>query len=624
MAVRNRKISVKRLLDLILGGRTAGMEKEINKELQEKYSRIIRKLTEASSNFREFITENTPAVYIVDCQDIAQTIVSFFPKKATKKEYGTLNKVEATYGGKERVLQMFQETVINEGEDVDIVDIVYAAMQEPGTVNDLADALYKSLNEGTSSIVKNTGAISGIGFDEGPRRQALEKNSFRKVFYDQINGIYRQYIKDVADIMNSRGTGDFEYSKIELKGIELGKKLREKLQSISTFIATDKVVKLPNSLSVVVVANSFKAAVDAVNKNLEAALLVFLSNKNTLIIRAIREGGSKGTGLKFGDLINAGHTAAFIKGTSGKELLGVNMPSAQVAQQTLNMQEAQDLEIELGNLYADINYDVEFLSSFGRRASGGLIDLQFAIAISMPAALNTKKLNAAERAIVKKYETNIKNAILKKFQDKKGTVQKAFVENIPNSSASPSLLENIKTGLMQALMGKEYTAQSSSKNNVKQRLVSATSSTKTSRSLNTKTKGGSTPRSKSVNIKYSSGSKKYPPKTSSMINLASLLNLINSQLLEQIKRNMGTGNRRDVLNYQTGRFASSAKVERLSESRQGMLTAFYSYMKNPYSTFSQGGRQQNPRSRDPKLLISKSIRELAGAQVANRMRAVNV
>jgi hypothetical protein len=103
-----------------------------------------------------------------------------------------------------------------------------------------------------------------------------------------------------------------------------------------------------------------------------------------------------------------------------------------------------------------------------------------------------------------------------------------------------------------------------------------------------------------------------------------LLNLINSDLHDQIKRNMGTGNRRDVLNYRTGRFASSAKVERLSESRQGMLTAFYSYMKNPYSTFSQGGRQQNPRSRDPKLLISKSIRELAGAQVANRMRAVNV
>jgi hypothetical protein len=87
---------------------------------------------------------------------------------------------------------------------------------------------------------------------------------------------------------------------------------------------------------------------------------------------------------------------------------------------------------------------------------------------------------------------------------------------------------------------------------------------------------------------------------------------------------MGTGNRRDVLNYQTGRFANSVKVERLSESREGMITAFYSYMKNPYATFSKGGRQERPLTRDPKLLIAKSIREIAQTAVANRMRAVNV
>ena len=110
----------------------------------------------------------------------------------------------------------------------------------------------------------------------------------------------------------------------------------------------------------------------------------------------------------------------------------------------------------------------------------------------------------------------------------------------------------------------------------------------------------------------------------SVINLPMLMMQINSNLHDQIKRNMGTGNRRDVLNYRTGRFAESAKVERLSESRQGMITAFYSYMKNPYATFSRGGRQERPFSRDPKLLISKSIRELAGSMVANRMRAVNV
>lgn len=106
------------------------------------------------------------------------------------------------------------------------------------------------------------------------------------------------------------------------------------------------------------------------------------------------------------------------------------------------------------------------------------------------------------------------------------------------------------------------------------------------------------------------------------LNLSNLQNLINSQLQDVISANMGDGNRRDILNYRTGRLASSAKVERLSESREGMITAFYTYMKNPYATFSQGGKQSSPGTRDPKLLIAKSIREIAQQQVANRMRAV--
>jgi hypothetical protein len=87
---------------------------------------------------------------------------------------------------------------------------------------------------------------------------------------------------------------------------------------------------------------------------------------------------------------------------------------------------------------------------------------------------------------------------------------------------------------------------------------------------------------------------------------------------------MGAGNSRAILNLRTGRLAESVQVERLSESRAGMITAFYSYMKNPYATFSDGGRQSSPRSRDPKLLISKSIREIAAQQVGNRLRAVNI
>lgn len=108
------------------------------------------------------------------------------------------------------------------------------------------------------------------------------------------------------------------------------------------------------------------------------------------------------------------------------------------------------------------------------------------------------------------------------------------------------------------------------------------------------------------------------------VSLVSLQNLINTHLQDVIAANMGNGDRKDVLNYRTGRLAGSAKVERMSQSRAGMITAFYSYMQNPYATFSDGGAQQNPKSRDPKLLIATAIREIAATKVANRMRAVLV
>lgn len=104
--------------------------------------------------------------------------------------------------------------------------------------------------------------------------------------------------------------------------------------------------------------------------------------------------------------------------------------------------------------------------------------------------------------------------------------------------------------------------------------------------------------------------------------LTSLQSLLDSVLVDRVKQNMGTGDRRDILNLRSGRFAESVKVERLSQSREGMITAFYTYMKNPYATFSIGGKQESPKSRDPKLLIAKSIRDVAATKVANRLKAV--
>ena len=106
--------------------------------------------------------------------------------------------------------------------------------------------------------------------------------------------------------------------------------------------------------------------------------------------------------------------------------------------------------------------------------------------------------------------------------------------------------------------------------------------------------------------------------------LVNLQSLINDSLQNVISANMGNGSSRNTLNYQTGRFAASVNVERMSQSREGMITAFYSYMKNPYQTFEPGYKQGSPKTRDPKLLIAKSIREIAATKVGNRLRAVSV
>lgn len=184
-----------------------------------------------------------------------------------------------------------------------------------------------------------------------------------------------------------------------------------------------------------------------------------------------------------------------------------------------------------------------------------------------------------------------------------------------NGQFSRTLLQEIDHRINSILKGDDFNPSSSSKKPLKINVP-------TNKIVNT---GVVTPRAKSV--KKSTGSRRTVSTAAvskSILNLSSLLLRINGLLEQQISKNMGTGGSTDVLNYRSGRFAKGVKVEKLSESRQGMITAFYSYMKNPYATFSQGGRQALPASRDPKLLIAKSIREIAQTMVTNRLRAVNV
>lgn len=140
------------------------------------------------------------------------------------------------------------------------------------------------------------------------------------------------------------------------------------------------------------------------------------------------------------------------------------------------------------------------------------------------------------------------------------------------------------------------------------------------------------PRDTSLNIKVKSkartavsgGSGFVTVKDKATTPLVNLESILRAAINQQVARNMGNGSESRILNYRTGRLAESVTIDRVSESRQGMISVFYNYMKNPYATFSEGGRQQSPKTRDPKALISKSIRELAAPIVGNRLRSVLV
>jgi hypothetical protein len=215
---------------------------------------------------------------------------------------------------------------------------------------------------------------------------------------------------------------------------------------------------------------------------------------------------------------------------------------------------------------------------------------------------------------------------INKFFRKRAT-EDSFIQKLIQSKGSPSVIDLIAKEIAETIKhGKSITR--------KQYSVPKTKVSRESIKIETKLFSAAIAENiKKINklkasllkaVELAKKSEKLQARPEQQLNLSNLENLLNNNLVRQVKSNMGTGASRTVLNLRTGRFAESVKVERVSESKAGMITAFYSYMKNPYATFSQGGAQSQPTSRDPKLLIAKSIREIASQQVANRLRSVAI
>jgi hypothetical protein len=103
------------------------------------------------------------------------------------------------------------------------------------------------------------------------------------------------------------------------------------------------------------------------------------------------------------------------------------------------------------------------------------------------------------------------------------------------------------------------------------------------------------------------------------LDLQSQLEIINFNLHDYIRRNMGQGNAPKRLNYRTGRFARSAEILSLLPTRKGSIDATITYLRNPYDVFLPGGRLHN-ELRDPRKLIGKSVRQILTEKLNQRLR----
>ena len=85
-----------------------------------------------------------------------------------------------------------------------------------------------------------------------------------------------------------------------------------------------------------------------------------------------------------------------------------------------------------------------------------------------------------------------------------------------------------------------------------------------------------------------------------------LRNLLNEMLPQMVASKMTS----PALQFRTGRFANSARVENVDVGPRGGIGIDYTYMRDPYETFEPGNKQGSVQ-RDPRKIIGASIRELA-------------
>lgn len=592
-------------------------QKKLDSNLREQYDSLIPNIHVIESTL--LINQIIAAIKmyffrIIEDKSINLSRKIFAINKPIRNLPGTVVTKDVNYTVAE-ILELLSDKPTK--QDFNITDPRY--LEDP-RVQEVIEANYKAAINvydyylKFSKYIDSQSFINGIGNVVLKTLENLVKNT--PIVENGLNFLTSMF----DDIPMANNTVNFDDPKIQRQiGVNIGKAINTSIGKNSTKRLHPNDIGLPDNGSyIILISSSFEATVtflkDKIYSNIESYLVSELrKNKYTV----------KGGSVSLASLLNAGHSALSQVDDITFSKIAVNSPAMATILRNLGkgMPSAKDAarKVKVDQLRAAAQI---FRRDSTLHENRIVIDKQFNSGKGTPLDLylmiGGTITQAEDFNINQSRGREIENPLVKKLSDPK---------TLMNGSMSRTMLEFIRDSIAGKLVGIEISSEKAKK--------TATSRVVTSKVVLNTNKvssilSGSKKATSKLNATITNPSVAFPnikrptkpnlPKVSgSTADLSKLLVILNSQLKQQIQRNM----RKPALQNRTGRFAQSAKVERLSESRQGMITAFYSYMKSPYQTFEPGFKQGS-EARNPKTLISKSIREIAASIVGNRLRAVRV
>ena len=232
------------------------------------------------------------------------------------------------------------------------------------------------------------------------------------------------------------------------------------------------------------------------------------------------------------------------------------------------------------------------VSTYAKKEAGNLIK-QFTttLKVSEESAFRNQGDSSREKAVLNALSKEVETYLLRRTN--------LFTTKTSSSALEVAMSSLTDTAKKSGAKVSNIKKASSSKSSAQSKITGKTTASSSKESL----KGN----------KISVGKKESIP---SATNWASLINIINRKLPDQVAANMGAPG----LVYRTGRFADSAKVINVETTREGYPSIVFDYQRNPYDVFdrTKGKSPWNTPARDPRALVDKSVREIVQEMAIGR------